>query len=60
MFESPDKHIQEVDEGKLNEGTEHSHEADDDENIQRCSITNLLSNIIFNIFQWNMPFFGGA
>ena len=33
VFQSADEHVQEVDEGELDEGSEHRHEADDDEHV---------------------------
>ena len=33
VFQSADKHVEEVDEGELDEGSEHRHEADDDEHV---------------------------
>ena len=33
VFQSADEHVQEVDEGELDERCEHRHEADDDEDV---------------------------
>ena len=41
VLESPDEHIKEIYEGKLNKGGEDRHEANDDKHVQRCSIPNL-------------------
>ena len=41
VLQAPDEHVQEVDEGKLNESREDRHEADDDENIQCSGIAHL-------------------
>ena len=41
MLQSPYEHVQEVDEGKLNESSEDRHEANDDENIQSSGIAHL-------------------
>ena len=41
VLQSPDEHVEEVDEGKLNEGGEDGHEADDDEDIQSCGVSDL-------------------
>jgi hypothetical protein len=41
VLQSPDEHVKEIDEGKLNQSSEDRHEADDDEHVQGCGITNL-------------------
>ena len=41
VLQSPYEHVQEVDEGKLDESREDRHEADDDENIQSSGIAHL-------------------
>ena len=41
VLQSPDEHVQEVDEGELNESSEHRHEADDDEDIQSRGVSDL-------------------
>ena len=41
MFQSADEHVQEVDERELDEGSEHRHEADDDEHVQGGGVANL-------------------
>ena len=41
MLESPDEHVKEVDEGKLDESSEDGHEAHDDKDVQCCGIGNL-------------------
>jgi hypothetical protein len=43
VLQSPDKHVKEIDEGKFNQSSEDRHEANDDEHIQGCGITNLYS-----------------
>ena len=37
----PDEHVEEVDEGKFNEGGEYGHEAHDDKDIKGCGISYL-------------------
>ena len=44
MFQSADEHVQEVDERELDEGSEHRHEADDDEHVQGSGVANLEIN----------------
>ena len=46
MLQSPDEHVKEIDEGKLNQSSEDRHEADDDEHVQGCGITNLHHNLV--------------
>ena len=41
VFQSADEHVQEVDERELDEGSEHRHEADDDEHVQGGGVANL-------------------
>ena len=41
VFQSADEHVQEVDEGELDERCEHRHEADDDEDVQCGGVANL-------------------
>ena len=41
VLQSSDEHIEEIDEGELNQGCEHGHEANDNEDIQSCSVANL-------------------
>ena len=41
VLQSPYEHVQEVDEGELNESREDRHEANDDENIQSSGIADL-------------------
>ena len=41
VFQSADEHVEEVDEGELDEGREHRHEADDDEHVQCSGVANL-------------------
>ena len=43
IFAFPNEHVYEVDEGELDEGREHGDETDDDEDVQRGGITNLMS-----------------
>ena len=45
MFESPDEHVEEVDEGELDEGSEYGHEADDDEDVQCGGVPHLYSRV---------------
>ena len=41
MFQSPYEHVEEVDEGKLNESSEDRHEANDDENVESSGVADL-------------------
>ena len=41
VLQSPDEHVQEVDEGELDESSEHRHEADDDEDVQGGGVPHL-------------------
>ena len=41
MFQPPDEHVQEVDEGELYESSEHRHEADDDEHVKGGGVAHL-------------------
>ena len=43
VFESPDEHVEEVDEGELDERSEYGHEADDDEDVQCGGVPHLYS-----------------
>ena len=45
----PDEHVEEVDEGKLDEGGEDSHEAHDDEHVEGGGVGNLQRISTFNI-----------
>ena len=45
----PDEHVEEVDEGKLDEGGEDGHEAHDDEHVEGGGVGNLQRISTFNI-----------
>ena len=45
----PDEHVEEVDEGKLDEGGEDGHEAHDDEHVEGGGVGNLQRKSTFNI-----------
>ena len=48
----PDEHVEEVDEGKLDEGGEDGHEAHDDEHVEGGGVGNLQRIITFNLLSY--------